>query len=156
MLAKKMEARQGSAEKFMDIHQKQIDSSRGRAAMASNATALVKAAAGVLVGWLLFAGPSMAADLLDLRFSSLPGGSFEAQLQFDSPPPEPQGYTIEKPARISLDFPGVESKLKEKKHTLGYENASSAVVLESAGRTRMILNLVQLAPYTTRVEGNTL
>lgn len=156
MLANNMEARQGSAEKFMDTHQNQFDSSRGSGAMASNATALVKAAAGVLFGWLVVAGQSMAADLLDLRFSSLPSGSFEAQLQFDSPPPEPQGYTIEKPARISLDFPGVASKLKEKKHTLGYENASSAMVLESGGRTRMILNLVQLAPYTTRVEGNTL
>ncbi len=156
MLAKNMEARQGSAEKFMDTHQYQIDSSRGRGAMASNIAGLFKAAAGILVGWLAFASHGMAADLVDLRFSSLPGGSFEAQLQFDSPPPEPQGYTIEKPARISLDFPGVASRLKEKRHTLGYENASSVMVLESGGRTRMILNLVQLAPYTTRVEGNTL
>lgn len=156
MRAENKETRQGSAETFMDTHQNQFDSSRGRGAMASNTAGLVKAAAGILFGWLAVAGQGMAADLLDLRFSSLPGGSFEAQLQFDSPPPEPQGYTIEKPARISLDFPGVASRLKEKKHTLGYENASSAVVLESGGRTRMILNLVQLAPYTTRVEGNTL
>jgi type IV pilus assembly protein PilQ len=156
MLAKNMEARQGSAETFMDTHQNQIDSSRGRGAMASNRAGLFRTAAGILFGWLAVTGQGMAADLIDLRFSSLPGGSFEAQLQFDSPPPEPQGYTIEKPARISLDFPGVASRLKEKKHTLGYENASSAVVLESGGRTRMILNLVQLAPYTTRIEGNTL
>lgn len=97
-----------------------------------------------------------AANLTDVRFTSLPGGAFEAQLIFDAPPPTPQAYTIEKPARIALDFNGVTPQLKEKKFTLGYENASSAVVLESAGRTRMILNLVQLAPYSTRVEGNSL
>src|SRR5690606_7166830 len=81
---------------------------------------------------------------------------FEAKLTFDEPPPQPQGYSIEKPARISLDFPGVESKLDSKKHTLGYENASSAVVIGTQGRTRMVLNLVQLAPYSTRIEGNNL
>ncbi len=97
-----------------------------------------------------------AANLTDVRFTSLPGGAFEAQLEFDAPPPEPQAYTIEKPARIALDLNGVTPQLKDKKFTLGYENASSAVVLESAGRTRMILNLVQLAPYTTRIEGNSL
>ena len=97
-----------------------------------------------------------AANLTDVRFTSLPGGAFEAQLELDAPPPEPQAYTIEKPARIALDLNGVTPQLKDKKFTLGYENASSAVVLESAGRTRMILNLVQLAPYTTRIEGNSL
>ncbi len=97
-----------------------------------------------------------ATNLTDVHFSSLPGGAFEAQLTFDAPPPVPQGYTIEKPARIALDFAGVTSQLKEKKFTLGYDNAASAIVLESTGRTRMILNLLQAAPYTTRVEGNTL
>lgn len=112
--------------------------------------------AGAALCLLALAGAAEAANLLDLQFNSLPGGAFEAKLVFDEAPPEPQGYSIERPARISLDLPGVESKLAQKKHTLGYENASSAMVLESGGRTRMVLNLVQLAPYTTRVEGNTL
>jgi type IV pilus assembly protein PilQ len=110
----------------------------------------------LVLSWFVAVSQGLAANLTDMKFNSLPGGAFEAQLIFDAPPPTPQGYTIEKPARIALDFPGVTSQLKEKKQTLGYENASSAVVLEAAGRTRMILNLVQLAPYTTRVEGNTL
>ncbi|HUH37760.1 MAG TPA: type IV pilus secretin PilQ family protein [Spongiibacteraceae bacterium] len=97
-----------------------------------------------------------AVNLNDVEFNALPGGRFEVQLQFDSTPPEPAGYTIEKPARIALDFPGVTSRIDQKKHALNYENASSAVLLESAGRTRLILNLVELAPYSTRIEGNTL
>lgn len=117
---------------------------------------LSKGAAAATLTWIVAASNVLAANLVDMKFNSLPGGAFEAQLVFDAPAPTPQGYTIEKPARIALDFPGVVSQLKEKKHTLGYENASSAVVLEAAGRTRMILNLVELAPYTTQVEGNTL
>lgn len=112
--------------------------------------------AKLILLWCATTTAALATNLVDMKFSSLPGGSFEAQLVFDAPPPTPQGYAIEKPARIALDLPGVTSQLKEKKHTLGYENASSAVILESTGRTRMILNLVQPAPYTTRVEGNTL
>jgi len=123
--------------------------------MGKVATVFGRIAAALLLV-LAVTAPASAANLVDLQFNSLPGGSFEAQLVFDAPPPAPQAYSIEKPARIAVDLPGVTSQLKEKKHTLGYENASSAVVLESSGRTRMILNLLQPASYTTRVEGNTL
>jgi type IV pilus assembly protein PilQ len=150
-----------SAEKFMDtryLHNKSSTRELGKG-YGGNMTKVIansaKAIASITLAWCVNSA-AIAANLLDLRFNSLPGGSFEAQLEFDSPPPTPQGYTIEKPARIALDFPGVTSQVKEKKHTLGYENASSAVILESAGRTRMILNLLQPAAYTTRVEGNTL
>ncbi|MFT5576066.1 MAG: type IV pilus assembly protein PilQ [Bermanella sp.] len=98
----------------------------------------------------------LAAELRDIQFSSLAGGRFEARLSFDSHPPEPKGYTIEKPARIALDLPGVSSALKQKKFPLAYGNASSAVVLEGNGRTRLVLNLLELVPYLTRVDGNDL
>lgn len=112
--------------------------------------------AGLLSCLLGFSGMLSAANLMDLEFHSLPGGAFEAKLVFDEPPPQPQGYSIEKPARIALDFPGVASKLQKRRHTLGYENASSAMVVDAEGRTRMVLNLVQLAPYSTRIDGNNL
>ena len=57
---------------------------------------------------------------------------------------------------IALDLPGVASKLNQKKFALSYGNASSAIILEAGGRTRLILNLVELAPYSTRIEGNSL
>ncbi|MCR8922416.1 type IV pilus secretin PilQ [Dasania sp. GY-MA-18] len=106
---------------------------------------------------LLISSLSLASvNLTGIDFSSKQGGRFQVKLDFDGTPPEPKGYNIEKPARIALDFAGVSSQLKQKKHPLSFGNASSAVVLESSGRTRMILNLVELAPYTTRVEGNSL
>jgi type IV pilus assembly protein PilQ len=92
----------------------------------------------------------------DISFSSKPGSKFEIRLEFDGPPPLPKAYTIEKPARISLDLPGVTSALDRKKFALPYGNATGVLVLESGGRTRMIVNLVKLVPYHSRIEGNAL
>ncbi|MFM7273272.1 MAG: type IV pilus secretin PilQ [Gammaproteobacteria bacterium] len=102
--------------------------------------------------------PARAAPvaMTDIGFNALPGGKFEIRMQFDGAPPAPQGYTIDKPARIALDLPGVSSQLAQKKHTLAFENAQSVVVVESGGRTRVIVNLVEIAPYDSRVEGNEL
>ncbi len=104
--------------------------------MMNRITSIAANSAKLILAWGVTTSVAMATNLVDMKFSSLPGGSFEAQLVFDAPPPTPQGYTIEKPARIALDLPGVTSQLKEKKQVLGYENASSAVILESTGRTR--------------------
>lgn len=105
---------------------------------------------------LLPARAVWAVALTDIGFSSLPGGKVEVALSFDGAPPQPKGYTIEKPARIALDLPGVQSKLQQKKHSLSYGNAQSVVVLEAGGRTRVIVNLTELTEYKTRVEGNKL
>jgi type IV pilus assembly protein PilQ len=101
-------------------------------------------------------GTAWATNLTDVEFSSREGGQFQVRLDFDAPPPEPKGYQIEKPARIAIDFDGVSSQLEQKRHVLSYGNASSAVIVEAGSRTRMILNLIELAPYTTRIEGNSL
>lgn len=100
--------------------------------------------------------PSWAAELKDIRFASLPGDVTEIELEFDGTPPEVKGYTIEKPARISLDLMGAGSALKAKKHQIGTGNARSAMILPTKDRTRLVVNLVTLVDYSTRVNGNTL
>lgn len=97
-----------------------------------------------------------ASTLQDVRFAELPGERFEVRLDFDDLPAEPQGYTIERPARIVLDFADVDNTLATKKFPLAFESADSAIVLTSGGRTRLILNLSELQPYTTSSDGNTL
>lgn len=106
---------------------------------------------------LLYSGVVSAAPAMtDINFSAMPGGKFEVRMAFDGTPPEPTGFTIEKPARIALDLPGVSSSLEKKKHTLSFDNAQSVRVLEAGGRTRVIIDLVTLAPYETKVVGNEL
>ncbi|MFT5709347.1 MAG: type IV pilus assembly protein PilQ [Halioglobus sp.] len=111
------------------------------------------------VGLLLaiFASVAQAApSITDIEFSSRPGSKFEIRLDFDQVPADINAYTIEKPARIAIDFPDTSSALELKRYSLPYGNATGVVVLESGDRTRMVVNLVKLVPYETRVEGNSL
>lgn len=98
----------------------------------------------------------LAANLQDLSVASLPGDRVELKLSFDEPVTAPRGYTIEQPARIALDLPGVSNKLGSKNRELGVGNARSVTIVEAKDRTRLIVNLTSLAPYSTRVEGNNL
>lgn len=104
-----------------------------------------------------FMSPALlAADLQKLDVAALPGDRIELKLTFDEPVQAPRGYTIEQPARIALDLPGVVNKLGEKNRELGVGNARSVTLVEAKDRTRMIINLSNLAQYSTRVEGNQL
>ncbi len=97
-----------------------------------------------------------AASLKTLDVAALPGDRVELKLTFDGPIPVPHGYTTEQPARIALDLPGVTSQLATKTRALGVGNARSVVVVEAKDRTRVIINMTTLAPYSSRVDGNNL
>jgi len=97
-----------------------------------------------------------AANLEGIDFASLPGDKTEIRMRFDTAPPQPSGYTIEQPARIVLDMPGVTTSLTQKHHTLGAGNARRVSVIGAGDRTRAIVNLTNLVGYETRVEGNSL
>ncbi|MHB2245643.1 type IV pilus secretin PilQ [Pseudomonas fitomaticsae] len=106
--------------------------------------------------WIALLSPMVqAANLKALDVAALPGDRVELKLSFDGPPPQPKGYTTDSPARIALDLPGVASQLTSKTRDLGSGNARTATVVEANNRTRLIISLTQLAPYDTRVEGNT-
>ncbi|MGY2439997.1 type IV pilus secretin PilQ [Pseudomonas sp. SDO52101_S400] len=107
--------------------------------------------------WIALLSPMVqAANLKTLDVAALPGDRVELKLSFDGPPPQPKGYTTDSPARIALDLPGVASQLTSKTRDLGSGNARTATVVEANDRTRLIINLTQLAPYDARVEGNKL
>ena len=98
----------------------------------------------------------LAANLQGLDVAALPGDRVELKLAFDEPVVAPRGYTIEQPARIALDLPGVSNKLGSKNRELGVGNARSVTVVEAKDRTRLIINLSTLVPYSTRVDGRNL
>ncbi|APU28653.1 fimbrial protein [Ectopseudomonas alcaliphila JAB1] len=111
---------------------------------------------GLSVAAFLMSPALFAASLNGLDVAALPGDRVELKLTFDEPIPAPRGYTIEQPARIALDLPGVSNRLGSKNREIGMGNARSLTVVEAKDRTRLIVNLTNLAPYTTRVDGNTL
>ena len=110
----------------------------------------------LVVSGLMYGANVWAIEVTDIDFSSLPGDQFEITLDFSQTPPEPQSYEIATPARLVLDFPDVGSALDKKKYTLSFENARNALVVSDGSRTRFILNLVEQAPFDTRIEGNSL
>ena len=104
----------------------------------------------------LLSGLASAVTLEDVSFSSLPGERLEVTLKFDGQPPEPSGYTIERPARIAVDLRDTTSGLNSRSIALGSGNAQSMTVVETKDRTRLIFNLVELAPYDTVRKDNSL
>lgn len=105
----------------------------------------------------VLASAAQAAPVVqDIEFSSRPGSKFEVRVEFNEAPPAIEAYAIEKPARISIDFPNTTSNLDRKSYSLPYGNATKAMVLEAGDRTRLVVNLVKLVPYETRIEGNNL
>lgn len=109
-----------------------------------------------VIAFGLLSGLANAVTLEDVSFSSLPGDRLEVKLAFDGQPPEPTGYTIERPARIAVDLKDTENGLGSRSLPLGSGNAQSMTVVETKDRTRLIFNLVELVPYSTVRSGNSL
>jgi len=109
-----------------------------------------------VIAFGLLSGLASAVTLEDVSFSSLPGERLEVTLKFDGEPPEPSGYTIERPARIAVDLADTTSGLNTRSVPLGSGNAQSMTVVETKDRTRLIFNLVELAPYETVRNNNSL
>lgn len=110
----------------------------------------------MLCGLLLNSSVLAQVALESIGFNEVSDGKFEIQLNFDAPPPEPEVFEVANPARLSMDFDNVSSNLEERRYPLQFEAADSVMVLESQGRTRMVVNLVEAADYSSRVEGNSM
>ncbi|MGD8497749.1 MAG: AMIN domain-containing protein, partial [Chromatiales bacterium] len=92
--------------------------------------------------------------LEEISYTALPGERLEVSLRFAQPPAEPMSFTIENPARIALDFPNTRSGLSKRNREVGVGVTRSINTAEARGRTRVVLNLSQLASYRTQVRGN--
>ncbi|MCK5189725.1 MAG: type IV pilus secretin PilQ [Methylococcales bacterium] len=89
-----------------------------------------------------------------LNFSSLSGDKVQIQLGLNGPAVTPKIFQTDNPSRIALDFSGVQSDLDQKMFTINQGAVNTVYVVEVAGRTRVIINLSETVPYTTRVEDN--
>jgi type IV pilus assembly protein PilQ len=110
---------------------------------------------GALTG-LFMAGQVAAAEntLEAVDVGSLPGNKVQVVLKMSQPAEMPLSFTIDNPARIALDLPNTSNGLGKTTQPIGVGLAKSLTAVEAQGRTRVVLNLVQMAPYETRVEGN--
>lgn len=108
-----------------------------------------------VVGWM--SDSVCRAESLSLQtveVSSLPGDRLQLMLNLSGPAREPRIFHTENPARIALDLPGVSNGLEKKTIPINIGAAQSLQAVESAGRTRVVVNLLNALPYSTRIEGN--
>jgi type IV pilus assembly protein PilQ len=68
----------------------------------------------------------------------------------------PTGFTIQSPARIALDFPGVGNALGRSQVEINQGNLKSANVVQAGERTRLVLNLKQATSYKAEIQGRSL
>ena len=112
---------------------------------------------GILVVACLLYATLAAAEQLTLRsveFSSLAGDRLQLALHMSGPAPVPRVFHTGNPARIALDFSGVGNALEKKVIPINVGVASSLHAVEASGRTRVVLNLLKMVPYDTKVNGN--
>lgn len=68
----------------------------------------------------------------------------------------PTGFSIQSPARIALDFPGVINAIGRNAIDINQGNLRSANVVQAGDRTRVVINLKQAASYQAKSEGRNL
>jgi type IV pilus assembly protein PilQ len=99
----------------------------------------------------------LAQDALRLEgidVQPLQGQQVELRLRMSGAAPEPMSFTIEDPARISLDLPNTTLGLESRRRDVNVGPLTSILTAEANGRTRVVINMNTLVPYTTRVEGD--
>src|SRR5512147_2062083 len=115
------------------------------------------------LAWILAIGLSAATAhaqgdgalrLEAIEVQPLPGQQVELKLKLSGPAPQPMAFTIENPARISLDLPNTTLGLSTRRQDANIGPLTSILSAEANGRTRVVLNLNQMVPYDTRVEGD--
>ncbi len=111
-------------------------------------------AIGVWSILILLSGAASASVLENIDYRVLPGDRVEIRLTMDQAAEAPKAFKTENPARIALDFKGVESSLAKKNQEIGVGAAKSITAVTVGGRTRVVLNLINMVPYQTRLEGN--
>ncbi len=110
-----------------------------------------------LLAALLVSGLTNAQQnvrLESIGFASLAEDGVEIRLGFDGAPPQPDGFVLDNPARISIDLPGVASGLSQQRYDIDSNNADSVIVLDDGTRTRLIVNLNRLVNYESSLVGN--
>lgn len=115
---------------------------------------VVTLAVGIVIWLSMASGAAAGLRLQAVDFSSLPGDNLQVVLSLSGPAMKPRVFHTENPARIALDLPGVSNELEKKSIPINVGGAQSIQAVESGGRTRIVVNLTDMIPYSTRVEGN--
>ena len=107
---------------------------------------------------------SLAVHAQDAKLNSLDsmtvvqqGGVLNVKLTFKDPLSSlPPGFSVVKPARVALDFANTINALGKNNQTYNEGDLKSANIVQTEGRTRLVLNLNQPMTYEPTIDGNDL
>jgi type IV pilus assembly protein PilQ len=109
------------------------------------------------LGLLLFAAPTRAQqNSIDTFDVTQTGGQVIVRVTMKSPIASPPGsFTIANPARIAFDFADTTNGLGRNSQDIGEAALRSINVVQVGDRTRLVLNLRNMVPFDSKVDGNT-
>jgi type IV pilus assembly protein PilQ len=120
-------------------------------------TAIIGAMALVaLAAFSLAARADEPNKLESIDVQTLSGQQVQLKLHMSGPAPEPLPFTIDKPARIAFDLPNTTLALASRRFDVRSGGVDTVLAAEANGRTRLVVNVDSLMPYTTQVDGNTI
>lgn len=122
---------------------------------------LERARRAAFLGMLLLAAAlpftAQAQNAILAVSGSVQGGAEVIRIDLAEPlSAVPTGFTIQTPARIALDFPGISSSMGRAAVDLNLGNLRSANVVQAGQRTRVVLNLKAPTAYKAQVQGKSL
>ncbi len=106
------------------------------------------------VAWAQLAEAQGAARLTAVEVLPMQGSTLQVRLRTDGTAPQPLTFTIDRPARLSIDLPDVGLALDNRRIDVGTGGVDTIVAAEASGRTRVVFNLDSLMPYTAVAEGD--
>ncbi|MGH8259777.1 MAG: type IV pilus secretin PilQ, partial [Steroidobacteraceae bacterium] len=116
---------------------------------------LAAAAAAIALGAIhapLRAAEANTLESIDVQ--PLPGEQLRLTMHLAAPAPQPLSFTIDNPARISIDLPNTGLALPSRRIDVNSGGVDSVVAVEAKDRSRIVLDLDKMLPYSTRVAGN--
>src|ERR1700761_7266965 len=98
------------------------------------------------------AADSNTLQAIDVRPMS--GQQLQLILKLSGPAPQPNSFTIDDPARISVDLPGTSLGLASRRIDVRSGGLDTILAAQTADRSRLVLNLDKMMPYAMQVDGN--
>lgn len=100
---------------------------------------------------------SLAQAAIEAVSGSMQGGAEVVRIDLSQPlTVVPTGFSIQSPARIALDFPGISNAMGRSTVEINQGNLRSVSVVQAGDRTRVVLNLKQPAAYKAQIQGKSL
>ena len=100
---------------------------------------------------------AVAQTAIEAVSGSVQGGAEVIRIDLSQPlTAVPTGFSIQSPARIALDFPGISNGMGRSTVEINQGNLRSVSVVQAGDRTRVVLNLKQPTAYKAQLQGKSL